>query len=91
MNPILEFNARVKERVNAKLEALAASIDEVLNWDDVRRAKDEEDWHEALDFAEAKAGTTRSEVLRAQVRAAWPEGQRRKRPLWAHFRRLRGR
>ena len=91
MNPVLEFNARVTARVNAKLEALAASIDEVLSWDEVRRARDEEDWQEAQALADAKAGHPRSESLREQIREAWPTEAKRKRPLWAYFRRLRGR
>lgn len=90
-NPVLEFNARVRARVDAQLDALAASIDEVLHWEAILDAQEEVDWQEALDFAAAKAGTPKSESLREQVRAAWPEGARRKRPLWTYFRRLRGR
>lgn len=88
-NPVLEFNARLRARVNAQLDALAASIDEVLSWEAIRDAQEEVDWQEAWEAAEAKAGTPRSESLREEIRKAWPDGARRKRPLWAYFKRGR--
>lgn len=93
---VQDFNARVRERVNAKLDALKEDIEATLAFirgptEEEMRAIEEQEWQDALDKAEASSQTPRAHTMRQWIAEAWPANWRRKNPGWIRKRGRGGR